>query len=84
MNGNGWVKPVLIGVAIFVLGAVIVGSGTTTIANTVARAGMEVQVNELKADVDEQKANVAKIPVMDERIKDIKEDVGKILNVLEK
>ena len=47
-NGNGWVKPVLIGVAIFVLGAAIVGSGRNTIANTVDNAKQQVQVDTLK------------------------------------
>ena len=83
-NGSGWAKPILIGVAIFVLGAVIVGSGTATIANTVARSGMEVQVSTLKDTVDEQKTNVAKIPVMAEQISDIIGDVGKILEKLDK
>ncbi len=83
-TGNGWVKPVIVGIAIFVLGAVIIGSGTSTIANTVGRNVLQVELQAVKERVDEQRASVAKIPVMDERIKDIKEDVGKILEALNK
>ncbi len=84
MNGNGYFKSILIGVAILVLGAAIVGSASNTISNSLNQRGLQVEVVILKEDIAEQKANVAKIPVMDERIKDIKEDVGKILKALEK
>jgi uncharacterized membrane-anchored protein YhcB (DUF1043 family) len=83
-TGNGWVKPVIVGVAIFVLGVVIVGSTTSTIANTVGRNVLQVEVKTLKEDVDEQKANVAKIPVMASQITDIKADVRLILEKLNK
>ena len=83
MNGNGWVKPILIGVAIFVLGAVIVGSGTLTLANTVARAGTEVEISSLKEDVDENTKRTDGIDVMASQINDISEDVGKIREFLE-
>ena len=83
-NGNGWVRPVLIGVAIFVLGSVIIGSGTTTIANTVARRGIEVQLNTNTKEIVKQEAAVAKIPVMAEQIKDVKEDVTEVLRILRK
>jgi Tfp pilus assembly protein PilO len=78
-NGNGYVRPILIGVAILVIGAAVIGSATTT----VNQRELVVTVATLKEDVDEQKVNVAKIPVMNERIKDIKEDVGKILRKME-
>ncbi len=83
-NGNGWVKPVLVGVAVFVLGAAIVGSTSNTIANSIGRRGLEVEVHAIKEDVDEQKAAVRSIPVMASQIEDIKEDVGKILEELRK
>ncbi len=83
-SGNGLVKTLVIGVAVLVLAAVIIGSGTSTIANTIGRNVLEVEINTVKQRVDEQATNVAKIPVMDERIKDIKEDVGKILEALNK
>ena len=83
-NGNGWVRPVLIGVAIFVLGSVIIGSGTTTIANTVARRGIEVQLDTNTKEIVKQEAAVAKIPVMAEQIKDVKEDVTEVLRILRK
>lgn len=82
VNGNGWLKPILIGVSIFVLGAAIIGSASNTFSNSMALAQQEVKVEVLEEDVDEQKAAVAKIPVMDERIKDIKEDVKKVLDAL--
>ena len=84
MNGNGWLKPILIGVAILVLGAVIIGSTSSTYSNSMAIGIQSVQLAEVKDDVDEQKANVAKIPVMDERIKDIKDDVKKVLDWIER
>jgi hypothetical protein len=83
-NGNGYMKPVVIGVAVFVLGAVIVGAGGTSVKNTVVNHEQQVQIDTTKEDMAEQKAAVAKIPVMDERIKDIKEDVAKILEALKK
>jgi len=83
-NGNGWIKPIFVGVAVLVLATAIIGSASNTINNSINQRGLQVAVAEVKEDVDEQKANVAKIPVMDERIKDIKEDVGKILDALER
>ena len=83
-NGNGWVRPVLIGVAIFVLGSVIVGSTSTTIANTVARRGIEVQLSTNTKEIVKQEAAVAKIPVMAEQIKDVKKDVTEVLRILRK
>ncbi len=79
-SGSGWTRTILIGVAIVVISAAVIGSATTT----VNQRGLVVTVATLKEDVDEQKANVAKIPVMDERIKDIKDDVGLILRKMEK
>ncbi len=83
-NGNGWVKPILIGIAVIVVASAIVGSASNTFSNSVTQRVLQVEVSALKEDVSEQKAAVQKIPVMDERIKDIKEDVGKILRKLEK
>ncbi len=83
-NGNGWLKSIFVGVAVLVLATAIIGSASNTISNSINQSGLTVTVAELKEDISEQKANVAKIPVMDERIKDIKEDVGKILRALEK
>lgn len=83
VNGNGWIK-YLIGVAILVTGAVIIGSGTTTIANTVGQKVLEVQVSTNTGEIKEQKDAVSKIPVMAVQISEIKEDVGKILDKLDK
>lgn len=83
-NGNGYTKPIVIGVSIFILGAVVVGAGGGTIKNTIVNSSQQIEVDNLKQDMAEQKADIAKIPVMDERIKDIKEDVGKILEMLNK
>ncbi|KKN92445.1 hypothetical protein LCGC14_0209360 [marine sediment metagenome] len=84
VNGNGWVKPVLIGVAVLVLASAVIGSTTNTIANSIGRRGLEVEVSAIKEDVDEQKEAVRSIPVMASQIKDIKADVGKILEELRK
>ena len=83
-NGNGYTKPIVIGLSILVLGAVVVGAGGGTIKNTIVNSSQQIEVDNLKQDMAEQKADIAKIPVMDERIKDIKEDVGKILEMLNK
>ena len=83
-NGNGYTKAIVVGVAILVLGAVVVGAGGGTIKNTIVNSAQQIEVDNLKSDMAEQKADIAKIPVMDERIKDIKEDVGKILEMLNK
>ena len=83
-NGNGWVKPILIGVAIFVLGAVIVGSGTATIANTVAQGRTEVTVSTLKEDVDENSKKTDGIDVMATQISGIQSDVREILDKMDK
>ncbi len=82
MNGNGWLKTILVGVATLVLGAAIIGSASNTINNSLNQRGFEVSLNAVKEDVYDQKSAVAKIPVMDERIKDIKDDVKKILEAL--
>ena len=81
-NGNGWIKPIVIGISVFVLGAVVVGAGGGTIKNTITNHEQQVELAGIKERVDEQRAAVAKIPVMDERIKGIQEDVGKILDEL--
>jgi hypothetical protein len=77
-NGTGWVKPVLIGVAIVVLSAAILGSG----AATVNLHAMEVTIEDIKEDVDENTERTEGIDVMASQINDIKEDVGKILEAL--
>jgi hypothetical protein len=81
-GGNGVAKAIIVGVSILVLGAVVVGAGAGSINNTIVNNTQQVEVDSLKQDMLEQKASVAKIPVMDERIKDIKDDVGKILQAL--
>jgi hypothetical protein len=83
-NGSGWVRPVGIGVAIIVLGAAILGSASNTILNSVNQRGTEVAVANLKEDVDENTVKTEGIDVMAEQISDIKEDVGKILEKLNK
>ena len=83
-NGNGWLRPILIGIAIMVVGAAIVGSTSNSFNNSINQRGLEVKVEDLKEDVDEQKEAVKRIPVMAEQIKDIKNDVGKILDKLNK
>jgi hypothetical protein len=83
-SGNGMTKLIVVGVAIVVLGGVVLGAGGGTIKNTIVNTAQQIEVDNLKADMQEQKASVAKIPVMDERIKDIKDDVAKILDKLNK
>ena len=83
-NGSGWIKPIVIGISVFVLGAVIVGAGGGTIKNTIVNSAQQVQVDILKDQVNEQRHSIAKIPVMDERIKGIQEDVRDILDALKK
>ena len=83
-NGNGWVKPIVVGISVFVLAAVIVGAGGGTIKNTITNHEQQVQVDALKERVDEQRQSISKIPVMDERIKGIQEDVRDILDALKK
>jgi Tfp pilus assembly protein PilN len=83
-NGNGWLKPIMIGVAIVVLSTVVVGAGGGTIQNTITNHEQQVQVDALKSQVDEQRQSIAKIPVMDERVKGIQEDVRDILDALKK
>lgn len=78
-NGNGWLKPVFIGVAILVCAAAIVGAGSNSISNSVNQRGIEVKLEAVEKEVIEQGKAVSKIDVMDERIKDIKDDVRKIL-----
>ncbi len=84
MNENGWLKPILVGVAILVLGAAVVGSAKNTFSNSLAIGKQEVKVGVLEAGVAEQRAAVSKIPVMDERIKVIQRDVRKILDKMDK
>jgi hypothetical protein len=81
-NGNGYAKAIIVGVSILVLGAVVVGAGAGSINNTIVNNTQQIEVDNLKQNMLEQKASVAKIPVMDERIKDIKDDVRKILQAL--
>jgi hypothetical protein len=83
-NGNGWVRPVGIGVAILVLATAIIGSASNTILNSVNQRGTEVSVAAIKEDVDANTEKTEGIDVMAEQINDIKEDVGKILNALER
>jgi hypothetical protein len=83
-NGNGYAKAIVVGVSILVLGAAVLGAGSGTIRNTITNTAQQVEIDQHKDDMAEQKADIAKIPVMDERIKDIKDDVRKILEMLAK
>jgi formiminotetrahydrofolate cyclodeaminase len=77
-NGNGWVKPILIGVGVIVLSAAILGSAATT----VNLSNVQVTIESIKEDVDENTEKTQGIDVMASQINDIKEDVGKILEAL--
>jgi peptidoglycan hydrolase CwlO-like protein len=81
---NGYGKQILVGVAVLVLAAVIIGSGGTTISNTLAQAATEVTVDQLKEDVAENSAITSGIDVMAEQISDIKDDVKKVLDKMDK
>jgi hypothetical protein len=83
-DGTNYLKPILIGVATLVLGAAIVGAASNSISNTVRHTALDVRVEVIEDDVKTQQQAVKDIPVMAEQIKDIKEDVGKILQKLEK
>ena len=83
-NGNGWVKPVGIGVAIFVLGTAIVVSTGNTFNNSVARAALEVTVDTIKEDVAVNTEVVQGIDVMQRQMDTIEENVGKIWEKLDK
>ena len=83
-NGNGWVRQVGIGVAVIVLATAILGSASNTILNSVNQRGTEVAVAHLKEDVEENTAKTEGIDVMAEQISDIKADVGKILEAINK
>lgn len=83
-NGNGWLRPILIGIAIMVVGAAIVGSTSNSFNNSINQRGLEVKLDGVKENLNEQKEAVKRIPVMAEQIKDIKDDVGKILEKLDK
>jgi hypothetical protein len=83
-NGSGWVRPVGIGVAILVLATAIIGSASNTILNSVNQRGTEVSVAAIKEDVAENTAKTEGIDVMASQISDIKKDVGKILEKLNK
>jgi len=81
---NGWGKQILVGVAILVLGAVIIGSGGATISNTVAQAGTQITVDQLKTDVAENSAITSGIDVMQKQVDTIEKNVGKILEKMDK
>jgi formiminotetrahydrofolate cyclodeaminase len=80
VNGNGWVKPILVGVGIIVLSAAIIGSAATT----VNLSNVQVTIEGIKEDVDENTERTQGIDVMASQINDIKEDVKKILEALNK
>ncbi len=83
-KGNGMRNAIIVGVAILVLSTIVIGAGGASVNNTMVNNTQQVEISTLKADMLEQRVNVAKIPVMDERIKDIKDDVGLILRKMEK
>jgi NhaP-type Na+/H+ and K+/H+ antiporter len=84
MNGNGWLKQVGIGVAIVVVSAVIIGAGSNTIANSMILTKQEVKIEVIETHAENNTKRTESIDVMAEQIKDIKEDVGKILEKLDK
>jgi hypothetical protein len=78
-NGNGYLKPVMIGVGIIVLSAAILGSAATT----VNQREMTVTLETVQEDVEANTEKTDGIDVMASQINDIKQDVGKILDKLE-
>ena len=80
MNGNGWVKPLSIGVATFVLGAAIVGAASNSISNSIEQGKMEVIVSTIKEDVDANTERTDGIDVMQKQLTIIERDVRKILD----
>ena len=82
-NGNGWVKPILVGVAIAVLAAVIIGAGSNTVANSLSLSRQEVKVSTIETSVADNTKKTEGIDVMASQINDIKQDVGKILDKME-
>jgi hypothetical protein len=83
-NGNGYVKPIGIGVAIILLATAVIGSASNTIRNSVNQRGTEVTVATIKEDVESNTEKTEGIDVMAEQISDIKDDVKKILEKLNK
>jgi hypothetical protein len=83
-NGNGYVKPIGIGVAIILLATAVIGSASNTIRNSVNQRGTEVTVAIIKEDVESNTEKTEGIDVMAEQISDIKDDVKKILEKLNK
>jgi hypothetical protein len=82
-NGNGYVKPIGIGVAIILLATAVIGSASNTIRNSVNQRGTEVTVATIKEDVESNTEKTEGIDVMAEQISDIKDDVKKILEAIE-
>jgi hypothetical protein len=83
-NGNGYVKPIGIGVAVIVLATAILGSASNTIMNSVDQRGVEVEVAHLKQEVEENTERTEGIDVMQKQVDIIEQAVGKILEKLEK
>jgi hypothetical protein len=83
-NGNGYVKPIGIGVAIILLATAVIGSASNTIRNSVNQRGLEVTVADIHEDVESNTEKTEGIDVMAEQISDIKDDVKKILEKLNK
>jgi hypothetical protein len=83
-NGNGWIKPIFVGVAVLVLATAIIGSASNTISNSINHRGLSVAVAEIHDDVDSNTEKTEGIDVMAEQISDIKDDVKKILEALNK
>jgi hypothetical protein len=83
-NGNGYIKPIFVGVAILLLATAIIGSSSNTIRNSVNLRGTEVILAVIKDDVEANTEKTEGIDVMAEQISDIKDDVKKILEKLNK
>ena len=83
-NGNGWFKPISIGVAVIVVAAAILGSAGNTFSNSIHAATQDVNIAVIKEDIKEQQELTKGIDVMAEQINDIKENVQTILRKLDK
>lgn len=81
---NGYWKQILVGVAILVLGAVIIGAGSQTIANSMILTSQGVKVENLELDVADNSKKTEGIDVMQKQVDIIEKNVGKILDKMDK
>jgi hypothetical protein len=79
---NGYGKQIFIGVAIIVLGAVIIGAGSLTIANSMDLNTQTVKVEALEGHVADNTKKTDSIDVMQKQVDIIEKNVGKILDKL--